>query len=322
MRGNGAPAGTGVLRPHPRHLLVLAAAAALAAVQAASACTSSPAPQTTGEAPTAITGQGPIAVELNQSRDQYGKPEVQLQLTNTSDAAVTVSQAEVISPFFKGAISWMPAGDDLELPPGQPKSLPAALPAATCEGRPSPDGETAKATILVTSPGQSRPRQLTFNASDPFGVLRRNNGELCLAAAVAAVADIRLGTQLEVAPDARTAVVHLVVAPHPAPDGKNPDQAARSLTIRSIGGTPLLAEAPWNPWPENFTVSAGDGPSQFPLHFRPARCDPHAIAEDKVGTVLPLHVTVDAREGPIRVSAEAVLRAQLYDFVTRSCMQG
>jgi hypothetical protein len=264
MGGNSAPGGTGALLPRLRRLRVLAAAAALAAVQAASACTSSPAPETTGEAPTATAGQGPIAVELNQLRDQYGKPEVQLQLTNTSDAAVTVSQAEVISPFFQGAISWMPAGGGLELPPGQPKSLPAALPAATCGGHPSPDGETAKATVLVTSPGQSRPRQLTFNASDPFGVLRRNNGELCLATAVAAVADIRLGTQLEVAPDARTAVVHLVVAPQPAADGKDPDQAARILSIRSIGGTPLLAEAPRNPWPENLTVRAGDGPRQFP----------------------------------------------------------
>ena len=323
MGGNSAPGGTGALLPRLRRLRVLAAAAALvAAAQATSACTPSTAPRATGPAPTATAGQGPIAVELNQSRDQYGKPEVQLQLTNTSDAAVTVSQAEVISPFFQGAISWMPAGGGLELPPGQPKSLPAALPAATCEGRPSPDGETAKATVLVTSPGQPRPRQLTFNASDPFGVLRRNNGELCLATAVAAVADIRLGTQLEVAPDARTAVVHLVVAPHPAPDGKNPDQAARSLTIRSIGGTPLLAEAPRNPWPENLTVTAGDGPRQFPLHIRPARCDPHAIAEDKVGTALPLQVTVDARQGPIRVPAGAVLRGQLYDFVTQSCAQG
>jgi hypothetical protein len=263
-----------------------------------------------------------MAVEVNQSRDQYGKPEVQLQLTNMSDAAVTVILAEVISPFFQEAISWMPAGGDLELPPGQPKSLSAALTAATCGGHPSPDGETAKATVLVTSPGQSRPRQLTFNASDPFGVLRRNNSELCLATAVATVADIRLGTQLEVSPDPGTAVVRLMVTPHPPADGKNPDQAARSLTIRSIDGTPLLAEAPPNPWPAHLTVTAGDHPSQYPLHVRPARCDPHAIAEDKVGTQLPLHLTVGARQGRIRVPAGALLRAQLYDFVTRVCAEG
>jgi hypothetical protein len=336
MGGNSVPAGPAARRPRLRRLRFLGAAAALAAVQATPACTPSPSPVATrpatpptdtsapaaGPAPTAAAVQGPIAVEVNQLRDQYGKPEIQLQLTNTSNAAVTVTQAEVASALFEGTISWAQPGDGIELPPGQPKSLPAALPAAACGRQPSPNGETALATVLVISPGQSRPGQLIFSASDPFDVLQRNNSELCLATAVAAVASIRLGTQLEMAPDPRTAVVHLVVAPHPAADGNNPDQPARSLAIRSIDGTPLLAEAPPNPWPENLTVTAGDHPGQYPLHVRPARCDPHAIAEDKVGTVLPLHITVGAREGLIRVPAGALLRAQLYDFVTRACAEG
>lgn len=70
-----------------------------------------------------------------------------------------------------------------------------------------------------------------------------------------------------------------------------------SLIIRSVDGTPLLAEVPGDPWPRNITVKPGDGSAQWPLRIRPARCDPRAIAEDKVGTLLPPHIVVGPLDG-------------------------
>ncbi len=267
--------------------------------------------------------EGPVTVEVNQSRDQYGKPEIQLQFTNSSGNPVTVSMAELASPLFQGAIRWEPAGGGIELPPRQPKSLPAALPEPRCGGPVgSPPGEEATATLLLAAPGHSQARPVTVNAGDPFGVLQRNNTELCLTAAAAAVADIALRTQLEVAQDSRTAVVRLVVTPRPAADGNRPGEAADSLTIRSVDGTPLLAEVPGDPWPTNITVKPGDGSAQWPLRIRPARCDPHAIAEDKVGTLLPLHIVVGPLDGRVKIAADPLLRAELYDFVTSACAAG
>jgi hypothetical protein len=70
---------------------------------------------------------------------------------------------------------------------------------------------------------------------------------------------------------------------------------------------------------------AGDAPpSVLTLSLVPSRCDPHAVAEDKLGTVFPLEVSVTAEAGDVRIGVLSVtasddVRAALYDFVDRSC---
>ncbi|WP_354515577.1 hypothetical protein [Paenarthrobacter sp. 4246] len=254
---------------------------------------------------------GPIAVEVNQSRDQYGKQAILLQLTNTTDAPLTVTAARLRSTLFADDISWEPSEGGLELPPRQPKSLPAILPAAACEtsGDASPE---LNARITYAAPGKEPAEGIT-DASDPFDVLTRNAGELCLATEVAAVAAIVLDPALEVAADGRTAVVRLVITP------ATPGGSANTLTIESIDGTTLLAEAPSDPWPRNVTIAPGDSIRDLALRIRPARCDPHAVAEDKVGTLLPLRITVGERQGSVKIAASNELRGRIYDFVTAAC---
>ena len=76
------------------------------------------------------------------------------------------------------------------------------------------------------------------------------------------------------------------------PRAAGPAGEAASLTIVRVEGTPLLAEDPAVPWPGGVAVRAGGDVREIRLGIRPARCDPHAVAEDKVGTLLPLRVTV------------------------------
>jgi hypothetical protein len=306
MYGDGAP-GSLKGRQHLRgRLQWVAAATALAAAAAGvSACTGPEQPATT-EPP-------PISVEINQSRDQYGKQAILLQLTNTTGGPLAVEEARVSTPLFRGELRWRPAATALELPPGQSKSLPVQLPAPECTDGSAP-AEGASVTVLFTSPGQPSPQELTLGADDPFGVLGRNNAELCLAADAAAVAHIALDSSLEVAADARTAVVRLVVTPKAQAGG-----AVKSLVLHRIQGTTLLAEVPGHPWPAGISIEQGGPPAEWRLWIRPARCDPHAVAEDKVGTLLPLQVQADGHEGQLKIAADAVLRGQLYDFVTRGC---
>ncbi|MGO4147185.1 hypothetical protein AB4Y77_19040 [Paenarthrobacter sp. YAF11_1] len=257
------------------------------------------------------TGSGPITVEVNQSRDQYGKQAILLQLTNTTDAPLTVTGARLRSTLFDDDISWEPSEGGLELPPRQPKSLPAALPAAACEASGDSPPEL-NARITYAAPDKD-PVEENAAATDPYGVLTRNAGELCLAAAAAAVATMDLDPALEVAADGRTAVVRLVVTP------ATPGGTAKRLTIESIDGTTLLAETPADPWPRNVTIAPGDATRDLALHIRPARCDPHAVAEDKVGTLLPLRITVGERQGLVKIAASNELRGRIYDFVTAAC---
>ncbi|CAI3798171.1 hypothetical protein NKCBBBOE_02010 [Pseudarthrobacter sp. MM222] len=302
----------------------MAAAGLLAAVSACSAGGGS----ATGTGPQEAAPAFPVTAEVNQNRDDYGRQRVSIQVSNTSGAVLTVLGARLRSALFADGISWQASPDGIELPPGQTKSLPAALPAPVCApaARTHPARTDAARTDAVPTdaaptlalrmaPALGTAPEESVAAADPYGVLARNNAELCLAQAADLIAGFRLDPGLEVAADGRTAVVRLLVTPR----GAGAAAEAAALTIGRIEGTTLLAEDPAVPWPRGVSVRAGGDVREIRLGFRPARCDPHAVAEDKVGTLLPLRVTVAGRDGVLKVDAGPQLRGQIYDFVTAAC---
>ncbi|WP_258073952.1 hypothetical protein [Arthrobacter sp. Y81] len=290
-------------RRHAAAAVVLAVLMAAPAMQGCSPGTPVPAPR------------GPLAAGLNQFRDNYGTQIIEIQLSNTSSVRVTVLAADVSSTLFPAGAAWQAGPEGTEVPPGQTKSLPARLPAPSCQSPAEDAGARtvpAEATVSVRQGSKTSTVQMV--AADPFGVLARNYEELCLARDAGSVAVFRLAPDLEVAADARTAVVRLTVTPNEAGTG-----TIRELTIERIDGTTLLAAPPDSPWPSGVRVAAGTGPAEFRLRVRPARCDPHAVAEDKVGTLLPLLVNVGGREGTLKVAAGPALKGQIHDFVTAAC---
>ncbi|WP_246527824.1 hypothetical protein [Pseudarthrobacter albicanus] len=311
---------------------VLAALFLLATTASCSAVIPAP-----GASPPASAAPRPVTAGINQFRDNYSRRIIEIQLTNNTAGPLTVLAAELESPLFPSGISWPAPGGGMELPPGQPKSLPAALPAPDCGQGSAPAGSasgTAAAVTATPGPADAGPggpatvslrlagpegrteQQAAVPAPDPYGVLTRNNAEMCLAQAAAAVAGFRLEPDLEVSADGRTAVVRLTITPRRPAGGQ-------LLTVDRIEGTTLLAEDQDVPWPRSVTVGAGGlrpGPATvLRLRIRPARCDPHAVAEDKVGTLLPLRVRVGGREGILKVDAGGLLRGRIYDFVTSAC---
>jgi hypothetical protein len=264
-----------------------------------------------------------VTAEISQFRDNYSKQIIEIQLTNTTGHTLTVLGAELTSPLFAGPITWPGSTGGVELPPGQAKSLPAPLPAPDCSGPGAPQatsqavpGTTHVTLRLATPEGTMQgPASATAPAADPFDVLVRNNAEMCLTRAASAVATIGLAPELEVAPDRRTAVVRLLIRPRGAGGTAGPAE----LVIDRIEETTLLAEDPATPWPRAVTLQAGGHPAELRLGIRPARCDPHAVAEDKVGTLLPLRVRVAGRQGVLKIDAGNKLRGRIYDFVTTAC---
>ena len=262
----------------------------------------------------------PLTAEISQFRDNYSRQIIEIQLTNTTGEPVTVLAAGLRSPLFASRISWTAAAAGTELPPHQTKSLPARLPAAACPDQAPEQSRAgqppaAAVEVLLASAAGAPGKTVTTDAADPFGVLARNNGEMCVAQAAAAIADLRFGPALELSPDARTAFLHLLITPR----NSATDPADRALTINSVGGTTLLEEDPSAPWPSGLRIGATGPARELRLGIRPARCDPHAVAEDKVGTLIPLHVSVAGREGVLKIDAGAQLRGRIYDFVTSAC---
>jgi hypothetical protein len=308
-------------RRHAAAVVVLAVLMTAPAVQGCSPGTPVPAPQGPGNsaapepASTAPAPRGPLTAGLNQFRDNYGTQIIEIQLSNTLSEPVTVLGAELSSTLFPAGAAWHAGPEGTEVPPGQTKSLPARLPGPSCTGPVRDAGaRTVPAEATVSVRQGSTTSTVHLAAADPFGVLARNHEELCLARDAGNVAAFGLAPELEVAADARTAVVRLTVTPNEAGTGP-----IRELTIERIDGTTLLAALPDSPWPAGVTVAAGTGPAEFHLRIRPARCDPHAVAEDKVGTLLPLVVTVGGREGILKVAAGPALKGRIHDFVTAAC---
>lgn len=309
-------------RPAARGRTGLKAVAGVALLAAATSCTPGSAGTGTvsGSAgPTAAPSVAapPVSAEINQLRDNYSKQIVAIQLTNNSPDPLTVVGAELGSALFSAAIPWQPPAGGIELPPGQAKILPAQLPAPVCSMKSAQSPAAATVTLRLAGAAGTAPT-MVVPAPDQYGVLSRNNGEMCLAQVAAAVAAIRLAQELDVAADAQTAVVRLIITPRSIPGAANPDSTG-TLTIDRIDGTTLLEEDGSAPWPRSVTIAAGGPGQELRLGIRPARCDPHAVAEDKVGTLLPLRVHAGGRDGVLKIDADPLLRGRIYDFVTAAC---
>ncbi|BCW67153.1 hypothetical protein NicSoilB4_19160 [Arthrobacter sp. NicSoilB4] len=283
-----------------------------------SAGTSVPGSSSAPPAATApAAASAPVTAEINQLRDDYSRQIIAIQLTNTTAGPVTVLGAGLTSPLYSATIEWPATPGGIELPPGQTKILPAQLSAPECGIRTAGPGEGTLVKLQLAGATGQGPAT-TVPAADPYGVLSRNNAEMCLAQAAAAVAGIRLEPELEVSADAQSAVLRLAITPRNTPGAVNPGSTG-TLTINRIEGTTLLDEDPSAPWPRSVSVQSGGASQQFRLGIRPARCDPHAIADDKVGTLLPLRVSAAGRDGVLKIDAGPLLRGRIYEFVTAAC---
>lgn len=282
--------------------IVLMVLAAVLATSCASGGTGAASAGTTAPVP-ALLGQ------ISQSRDNYATHIIELQLSNTGAQPVTALRAALDSSAFSAPALWQAQGTGTEIPPGQTKSLPAQLPAAVCgTSEPSPTSALHMTVGLLGSADA-----VLLPVTDPFGVLNRNHAELCLDRRVADVVRLSWLPVLDTDTAAGTAVLRLRVEPVGGPG---------SVTVEAIGETPLLGADPARPWPRQVTVRGSDPPVLLELHIRPARCDPHAVAEDKVGTLIPFHVSLNGGEssGTVKVAASAALRGEILDFVTAACI--
>ena len=251
-----------------------------------------------GASPTTVEA---LSAELAASRLAAGERSVQLRITNRTDAPVAISAASLGTGLYTGPQSWVPARPGpVRLAAGATVSLPVPLTAPVCTG--TPPGGPSTATVELQA-GQVR-----LVAADPRGDFATLHQQDCLQKEMDAVARFHLAPELAVSPDGSTAVARILV---------EPGGGAGSLVLHRIAETPLLAAA--GGWPEEVTVRGADGPREFSLRLAPQRCDAHALAEDKVGTLLPLSVTAGGYTGQVRMAAPAQFTAAVYSFVRQAC---
>jgi hypothetical protein len=276
----------------------------------------SPASTSTGVAtpppPTVVDGLG---LSILQNRPDYATRVLQLSVTNEGGEPVTVVGARFESAQFAEPVTWSKAAStsassaSTVVPAGLTRYLPVQLPAAVC---PTPGATTPSLTITLAD-ASGNTREVTGSPADPFGVLARIAAEDCLDEAAADVAALTLDDTLGVTGTGGDSVAHLTLRVDPA-------GGAGRLHLDEVRFTILLAPAEGTTWPLAATVEGGDAAQEFTLDLVPARCDPHAIAEDKRGTFLPVVLEVaGGPSGTVSVPSSDALRLALYDFIAAHC---
>lgn len=264
-----------------------------------------------------------LSVTLVQHRRDHPVRALQISITNDTTEVVTVTSATLRSEALDEVATWTGSTD---VPPGATRDLPVVLgasAAASCsadaDAAADADGGSGAApqdaSVTVLAAGATTERRLTATPADPFGAVTRIHGEDCARARVARVAAVEvIGPVVPGAGDG-SATVSLRMTPMPGASIRT-----SGLVIESVGSTVLFdVETAAGALP----VALDDaGTRLVTLTLVPARCDPHAVAEDKLGTVFPVEISGGAGdETPVTLDVAAApdLRADLYAFVAESC---
>ncbi|MEL4317839.1 hypothetical protein WJX64_02355 [Leifsonia sp. YIM 134122] len=273
-----------------------------------------------GSTPASTTAQtppsAPFSVEaaVVQGRTDYTRGVFSMAITNTGPEPLTILDAVYSSPRF--AETAARTGDPVTLVSGQRIDLRAPIPPLACDAA-AADGTGEIGTIELTvtdgSP-DAAPTELSLVPTDPNQTVDRLLREGCLVHDVDAVVTVAPPTALRVegtGSDAQ-AFIDLTFTSTGA-DG--------SATFTGVRSTTLMSPADGaDGWPLGFTADAASDVRNVTLAMRPTRCDPHALADDKVGTVLVIDATTSTgREGRYLLPLPPSVKAQVYTYITTVC---
>lgn len=249
-----------------------------------------------------------VTVTAYQGRFDRAERQLELKVSNGTDATITVTSATLESSRFLTPALWDRPQD---IPPGAARDLRVDLGEPACTDAPARDEIVLEFVLADGSSGTSR-----LTIADP-STIDAINAEDCLTVAVASLATIRASDTLEWTAGAHApATLELTVTPTGA-DGWVSVSETRATVLLSLvddSGLPVFSQA------QTIVVDASSDPAVIRMRLIPARCDPHAVAEDKRGTIFPLQVhTSLGADGQVAVPVGDAVRAELYAFYGDYC---
>lgn len=262
---------------------------------ALTACTPQP-------APTPDTLPAGIQVELFQLRSDVAERGAQVRVINDSDEDLKITSLTFTDDWFAG-----PTTRDREstIPAGRTVDLRFSLPESACEDEPDAASRTSRVTFDLKGGDTA-----TVDVADPLGFTTLIHEKECLRHDLARVATLAWAA---FTPSAAPLPAELQLAITPA-------GGADSAELVELQTTNLLqfGDQP-NPFALATTVTGTDAAAQVSVPIVPLRCDPHAVMEDKRGTVFNVRVAVDGAEGVVEVAAPQAMRGEILRWVSDWC---
>ena len=266
----------------------------LALVLALAACSPQPA------APSGLPAG--VEVELFQLRSDVAERGAQVRVINDSDTDLVVTSLTFADDWFAGEavrdrVSTVPAGRTVD--------LRFALPESACEDEPDAASRTSQVTLELEGGGTA-----TVDVADPLGFTTLIHEKECLRHDLARVATLEW---TEFTPSAAPLPAELQLSITPA-------GGAETAELVEIQTTNLLqfADEP-TPFALALPITGTDAASVVSVPLVPLRCDPHAVMEDKRGTVFDVLVEVDGASGVIEVAAPEAMRGEILRWVADWC---
>lgn len=285
-----------------RRLSVLTLAGALALAGCAGPGTAAP-----PEEPRPTLPDG-VAVELAQLRADVASRQAQVRVTNGSDTAIAVGEVGVEDARFDGTAMRVIADRVSTIPAGGAVDIRIQLPPVDCT---APDEGDAEVVLEIVS--DSGTAEVKADAPDPLGFIPALHARECLLEHVAEAASLAF-TGFRPSPPGEPAGIQLTVTP----------TGEGAVTVVGIERTNLLdfagVPADEDMYPLGIEVSgAAADAAVVEVPLLPFRCDPHAVQEDKRGTIFDVRVELDGEPGEVELFVGEELRGRILSWVASWC---
>ena len=248
---------------------------------------------------------GRLVADLRQSSRDAALGRMEVWIGNDTARDITPTRITYTDPRFRHPVP----GERLRLDPSRSeRGYPLTLPSLPACGRPGVR-HRASPRVAVTYAG----RTVRLPVTDDNDIVRRYVAARCLELAVSRVA--RIGFDDEVPADrpgeGSTGVLTLVARPT--------GRAGHTVTIDTVGGTPLLSAAGRTAWAPHTSVHGDGSVRRIELPVQPARCDDHVFMEAAGATAFLVGLRLDDRPGRLVVRMSPAGAAAAISFARASC---
>lgn len=251
-----------------------------------------------------------VHVSVQQNRPDSADHRLQVRFTNNSGAALTVTSLRFSSPVYSKGVDYPRAPSTVGA--HSILDLPVILPAPTCTAT-----DTTPTVTLGFRVGDHS-GHVTLTPTDPIHQLPGLRTLDCLNDSMAHVATMTMPAKLrtEELSGKLVALIDVAITPTGS-DG--------SYTIESVEDAILISPiaapspAPVKLLPLNLVIKGTDAPSTLTIPIVPIRCDDHGQADDKRGTLLPLHVMIGGTEAVSYLGVTEQLKAKIFEYLQSSC---
>lgn len=249
-------------------------------------------------APEADLPEG-VTVEFVQLRSDVAARQAQVQVRNDGDEPLDISEVEVADPRFDGVAQRAIAGRTSTVAPGAAVNIRIQLPPMRCD--------TTEGAMTVSLGGADAP------LPDPLDVIGPLHERECLTARVTDAAAVSF-TSFE--PSSPGLPATLVLSVEPTGEDSAAIVGVQTTNLLTFGTTPGDTA---DTFPLGLDITADSESAEVALPLVPLRCDPHAVQEDKRGTVFTLEIALDGVPGEIELAAPEDMRGRILTWVGQWC---